>query len=122
MSRKIMLVDDDEDLVLALTTRLEAHGYRVVSASNGVEALPVVRQEKPDLMILDILMPEMDGVDLSETLRQDPETRDLPVLFLTALHRREDDHKGGVGPSNRIFAKPFDSREIIAKIEEILGN
>lgn len=90
MAKKILAVDDDPDILDALTLILESKGYEVIGASNGLEALDKIRQERPALMILDLLMPRMDGFEVYKTLQQPEwsEFRGMPVLILTSV--RED--------------------------------
>jgi CheY-like chemotaxis protein len=86
--RKILLVDDDPDLIRAMRTILESQNYRVIPARNGLEALDKVREEQPDLIILDLLMPELDGFGVCRELRENPEYSEhsqIPILILTAV-------------------------------------
>ncbi len=85
---KILLVDDDPDLIRAMRTILESQRYQVIPARNGLEALDKVREEKPDLIVLDLLMPELDGFDVCRELRGNPEYSEyseIPILILTAV-------------------------------------
>src|SRR5687767_12071103 len=83
-TQKILVVDDDEHILRSLSQYLELEDFNVVSASSGPEALKLFEQEKPDLLVLDVMMPGMDGFQVLETLRKNPDTAHVPVLMLTA--------------------------------------
>ncbi len=122
MAKTILVVDDENDLVEMVTEMLTENGYQVVSAFNGKEALRKVKITKPDLIILDVNMPQMDGAEVSLALKQNEATRNIPIIFLTALRTRED----GFGIEKNVggiptFAKPFDYDELLGKIREMLA-
>jgi DNA-binding response OmpR family regulator len=112
-----MVVDDEQRLVSVVKAYLEQEGFRVVTAANGREAIHVARQEKPDLIILDIMMPEMDGYDFLRFHRRE---RDTPVIMLTA--RVADDEKviGLELGADDYMTKPFKPRELIARVRAVL--
>ncbi len=83
--KKILLVDDERDFVMAARLFLESHGYEVAEAYNGMEALNLLRQERPDLIILDVLMPKLSGWDTLRTIQKDESLSSIPVLMLTSL-------------------------------------
>ncbi len=120
MPKKILVVDDEKEVVLALLKRLETHGYQATYAADAKEALRAVKKEKFDLIILDIMMPIMDGTELGRLLRDDPKTKDTPLIFLTALGSRWGPQGYDVAGPDIVFAKPFDSEELLAKIDELL--
>ena len=122
MAKTILIVDDETDIVEMLEDMLTETGYEVVSARNGKDALRKVKITKPDLVVLDINMPEMDGSEVSLALRQNEATKKIPIIFLTALRTRDD----GFGIEKNIggiptFAKPFDYDELLGKIRELLA-
>jgi CheY-like chemotaxis protein len=121
--RKILVVDDEDEIRKVLRLRLSSAGYEVLDADNGKTAIEVAKAQRPDLIILDILMPELDGMKASEIMKKDPATAKIPIIFLTALRSRDDEKRRGdkVG-ANLIFAKPFDHVKLLSKIEEILSN
>jgi DNA-binding response OmpR family regulator len=122
MRKKILIVDDEKDIVSVLAKRLETKGYKAISASNGKEALNIIKQNAVDLIILDIMMPVMDGTALAESLRDDPGTSGIPVIFLTALQTRQEQRaSAGLVGSRVIFAKPFNFEELVGKIKELTG-
>lgn len=121
MASKILVVDDEEDMVTVLLARLGEHGYETASASNGEQALGMILKEKFDLIILDILMPVMSGTELAQILKDNPDTQNIPVIFLTALGIRRKDIGYRLSGSGIVFTKPFDSAELISKIDELLA-
>ena len=117
---KILVVDDEEKNVKLLEARLIPHGYTVCTASNGEHALEQVRREQPDLIILDILMPGMDGFTVCKTLKDDPETRLIPVIIMTALGQKEDRIRGIEAGADDFLTKPADRDELMARIRTSL--
>ena len=117
MSKTIMVVDDEQRLVSLVESYLIQQGYNVVSANNGVEALQVARREKPDLSILDIMMPKMDGY---EFMREHRKETDTPIVLLTA--RVEDDERviGLELGADDYITKPFRPRELVARVRAVL--
>jgi len=117
MAQTILIVDDERRLVSLVQSYLTQDGFRVVTANNGREALAVARKEKPDLIILDIMMPEMNGYDF---MRQDRNERSTPIILLTA---RVDDEEKVVGlelGADDYMTKPFRPRELMARVHAVL--
>ncbi len=117
MTKTILVVDDEQRLVSLVQTYLTQEGFRVVTAGNGREALNVARDEKPDLIILDIMMPEMDGY---EFMRQHRAERNTPIILLTA---RVDDEERVIGlevGADDYVTKPFRPRELVARVRAVL--
>ncbi len=121
MPKKILVVDDEKDVTYLLIQRLKAYGYEAASASGGEAALKIIKKEGFDLIILDIMMPVMDGTELAQILRNGPTTKDIPLIFLTALGVKQKDTGYSVAGSDIIFTKPFDFKELARKIDEILS-
>ena len=117
MTQTIMVVDDEKRLVSLVESYLNQEGYRVVPAFNGREALSVAQREKPDLIILDLMMPEMDGHEFIETYRRDNST---PIILLTARVEEEEQVIGlGLGADDYV-TKPFRPRELMARVRAVL--
>lgn len=114
-----ILVADDEPQILDIVTRiLDGAGHQVQTAIDGEEALRRVYETHPDLVLLDIRMPRKDGATVAQQLRDDPSTRDIPVVFLTGLIRvSEADQRGGVTGRNLFLAKPFEASELLRMVE-----
>ena len=122
MLKKILIVDDEADVVEALEARLKAKRYSVTMAKSGREALMKAKEIGPDLVILDIMMPDMDGTEAARVLSDDNTTKDIPIIFLTALQTKEDEKKQGPGiGENVVFAKPFEFDKLLKKIKELIG-
>lgn len=117
-AKKILVVDDEEHVVAAIATNLQLEGYEVIPAYNGMEALEFVREEKPDLVVLDVMMPEMSGWEVLQSLKTDPATENLPVIMLTALSQDRDIEKGWELEANAYLTKPFDPAKLIRIVRE----
>lgn len=121
MTKKILVVDDDPDLVEVLGKRLKANRYQVVTAYDSEEGLEKARSESPDLIILDVMMPGMDGAAMAASLRENDSTSKIPVIFLTGIVEREEAEEQGHKIGGNIFiAKPFDTKELLAIIKNKL--
>jgi DNA-binding NarL/FixJ family response regulator len=118
--RRLLLIDDDPNLILLVKDYLEFRGYEVVTAENGREALEVLEQDIPDMIICDVMMPEMDGYQLVSTIRQDPKTSWIPVLFLSAKGQSQDRVKGLNIGADVYMVKPFEPEELVAQVESSL--
>ncbi len=118
--RRLMLVDDDPNLILLVRDYLEFRGYEVITAKNGIEALELLKNDVPDLMICDIMMPEMDGYTLVKIIREDPLSNWIPVLFLSAKGQSQDKVKGLNTGADVYIVKPFEPEELVAQVESSL--
>ena len=118
--RRLLLIDDDPNLILLVKDYLEFRGYEVITAENGREALEVLEQETPDMIICDVMMPEMDGYSLVSAIRQDPKTSWIPVLFLSAKGQSQDRVKGLNIGADVYMVKPFEPEELVAQVESSL--
>ena len=119
-NKRLLLIDDDPNLILLVKDYLEFRGYEVITADNGREALCVLEQEVPDMIICDVMMPEMDGYALVEQVRQDPRTSWIPVLFLSAKGQSQDKVKGLNTGADVYMVKPFEPEELVAQVESSL--
>jgi len=117
---RILLVDDEPNIIKALTARLEANHYEVVSASNGLEGLEEVRKGKPDLILLDINMPEMDGYSFVKALKREETMNSPPIIVLTARGDKMKDLFAIEG-FQQYLVKPFDNKELLEKVKKHLG-
>jgi DNA-binding NarL/FixJ family response regulator len=118
--KRLLVVDDDPNLVLLVKDYLEFRGYEVVAASNGLEALEVMRRSTPDLIICDVMMPEMDGYTFVQTLRSDRATDWIPVIFLSARGQTADRVRGLNTGADAYLVKPFEPEELVAQVEATL--
>lgn len=121
MPKRILVVDDEKDVVSVLLQRLKSCGYGAASAGDGEEALRMIKNERFDLIILDIMMPAMDGTELARILKDDPKTKKIPLIFLTALGTKKDNAGYTLAGSEIVFAKPFDFKVLEGKIGELLS-
>jgi len=118
--KTILVIDDEEAIVLLLETILGIYGYRCVSCSSPKEAMGMARDVKPDLIILDIAMPEIDGYEVCVSLKSEPATRNIPVIMVTALALIQDKKKGLECGADGFIFKPFDPMVVINEIERLL--
>ena len=117
---KILIVDDESQFIDMLQIILEANEYEVISANDGEEGLEKARSEKPDLIILDLMMPVMDGYMMLKKLRKDEQIKDIPVILCTAKSHRDDKENGLKAGADAYIKKPFEPPELLTKIEELL--
>ncbi|MBD2311366.1 response regulator transcription factor [Desertifilum sp. FACHB-1129] len=118
--KQLLLIDDDPNLILLVRDYLEFRGYQVLTAENGREALEVLEHTIPDMIICDVMMPEMDGYSLVEHVRQDARTSWIPVLFLSAKGQSADRVKGLNKGADVYMVKPFEPEELVAQVESSL--
>jgi adenylate cyclase len=119
--RPLILAVDDEPANLALLNKLlKHHGYDVVEADDGPSALDAITEHHPDLVCLDVMMPRLDGIEVCQRLRSQPEHAGLPILLLTALNRPEDKVRGLEAGANDFLSKPFDESELSARVSSLL--
>ncbi len=119
---KILVVDDEEHIVMILKDSLEFSGFQVVTALNGEEALVSVDQEKPDLLVLDIGMPKLDGWEVCRRLKGSEATRHIPIIILTAYAQTSDQKKGLSLGADRFITKPCDLTFLVEEINSLLAN
>ncbi len=119
--KRLLLVDDDPNLILLVKDYLEFRGYEVSSADNGRIALEQLQEELPDLIICDVMMPEMDGYTFVESVREEPRTSWIPVIFLSAKGQSQDRIKGLNIGADVYMVKPFEPEELIAQVESSLA-
>ena len=119
--KKILLVDDEQDMVYVVKIRLEVDGFTVVTAGDGQEGLDKARQENPDLIILDLMLPKLDGYKVCRMLKFDEKYRNIPVILYTARGQETDEKLGYEVGADAYITKPFDPQKLLAKIHELLN-
>ncbi len=117
----VLVPDDDEDIRSLVAFRLERAGYEVVAARDGEEALDVARERRPDLAILDVMMPKLTGVDVTRRLRSDAATSGIPVILLTARVQEADVARGFEAGADDYIKKPFSPQELRARVAAMLA-
>ena len=117
---RILAVDDEPNIVRLIQVNLERHGYQVDTASNGVQALEKIRANRPDLVVSDVMMPEMDGFELLSTIKRDPALEDLPIIMLTAKTQDKNVMEGYSRGADMYLTKPFNPAELLAFVKRIL--
>lgn len=117
---RILVVDDDREIVRLVKSYLERAGYTVISAYNGESALHILRRENPDLLVLDLMLPDRDGWDLTRLIRKDSTLADIPIIMLTARVEDSDKIVGLEIGADDYITKPFNPREVVARIRALL--
>lgn len=117
----VLVADDEPDILELVCIRIEQFGYQVLQARDGVEALTTARREKPDLCVLDVMMPGLDGHGVARELRATPELAGVPILMLTARASAEDEVAGLTAGADAYMAKPFTNRELRSHVEHLLS-
>ena len=120
MSKKILLVDDEKDMVETVAMRLEANGYQVIKAYDGSEGLEKAKKEKPDLIILDLMLPKMDGYKICGLLKADARYSKIPVIMFTARAQEADKKMGEEVGADAYITKPFEPHVLVEKMRELL--
>ena len=119
MPKKILAVDDEKHIVRLVQINLQKEGYEVVTATNGREAVEAVAQHKPDLIVMDVMMPELDGFGALQLLKENPETAGIPVIMLTAKAQDADVFKGWQSGADLYLTKPFNPSELLTFVKRI---
>ncbi len=119
--KKILIVDDEQDIVESLKFILEVSGYTCYCAYNGEDGLKLAKEIMPDLIILDVMMPKINGYKISRLLKYDNKYKDIPIIMLTARSQNEDKLIGEETGVNEYLTKPFELDQIVKKVEEYLG-
>ncbi len=117
----VLVADDDHDILTLVSFRLERAGYDVVAARDGEEALRLALERVPDLAVLDVMMPKLDGYEVTARLRQNTATRRMPVILLTARVQEADIARGFEAGADDYVTKPFSPQELGARVQAILG-
>jgi DNA-binding response OmpR family regulator len=120
-SKKILVVDDEVDLVKTIRFSLETEGYKVMTSHNGEDALNQARKENPDLILLDLMLPKLDGYKVCRLLKFDERYKHIPILMLTAKTQEKDKVLGMETGADEYITKPFDMDELMEKIKSYLS-
>jgi len=118
---RILIVDDEPNIVLALELLMKREGYEIQSVDDGQKAFDAVREFRPDLIILDIMMPKMDGYEVCQRIRADASLKDISIIMLTAKGREVEREKGIALGADYYITKPFSTREVMMRIKDILS-
>jgi two-component system, OmpR family, alkaline phosphatase synthesis response regulator PhoP len=121
MRRRILVVEDDPDQLELIRLSLKTAGFAIGTAANGIEALLKTRSVTPDLIVLDLMLPGLNGFDICETLRMDPSTAGVPIIMLTGLSGQFNRIAGMESGASDYLLKPFDPQELVAKVRLLLG-
>jgi len=119
--KKILIVDDEEDLIDMVSLRLESYGYQVIRASDGQEGLDKARNENPDLIILDLMLPKIDGYKVCRMLKFDEKYKKIPVILFTARTQAADMKLGEEVGADAYLTKPFEPNMLLTKISQLLN-
>jgi len=116
-----MVVDDEENLLFLLNKILESEGFDVITADNGRECLELLKKEKPDMILLDMMMPGITGIDVAEAIRSNPKTRNMKIIFLTVVKSNEirKDRLKKIKALDYI-EKPFDNKDLVRRVKKIV--
>ncbi len=121
MSKTILLAEDEPHIVTAVSYLLKRAGFQTLTATDGQQALDMALAESPDVLVLDLMMPKLDGYEVLRRLRADPQGEKLPVLMLTAKSQGIDREKAFECGADRYMTKPFANAELVAMVEELAG-
>jgi len=119
--RLVLIADDDEDVLALVRATIERSGHEVMAVGDGAAALSAMAERRPDLAVLDIAMPELDGLEVLRRLRADDETRDLPVILLTAQAQAADVERGFATGASAYVRKPFSPRDLATRVDDLLA-
>lgn len=120
-THKLLIADDEPNILISLEFLMQREGYEVILARDGQEALDAIARDKPDLVLLDVMMPIKTGFDVCHEVRAMDGVRDTPILMLTAKGRDTDVAKGMALGANAYMTKPFSTRELVQKVQQMLG-
>lgn len=121
MGKKILLTDDEPNIVKVVSVRLKAAGYEVVAAYDGEEAMQQVKAEKPDLILLDLMLPKIDGYKVCQMLKADPHYQHIPVILFSAKAQVTDKEMGREYGADGYIAKPFQPQQLLETIRNLLA-
>ena len=118
---RILIADHDSDNLKILSLKLTSHGMEVIEAKNGEEALRLIRQEKPDAAILDVMMPKLSGFKVTRLIKFDSKLKQIPIILLTARAQEKDKNLGGEMGADLYITKPYDPERILQEVRRLVG-
>jgi CheY-like chemotaxis protein len=121
MSKHILVVDDEPDIVTTVAMALELEGYKVRTAANGSEAMEQIRSFAPDLVIIDMVLPEISGQEVARWMKESPEYRHIPVILITALAQKSEKEAFSKDAIDCCLIKPFDLKQLEKKVKDLLS-
>lgn len=121
MGKKVLVIDDEPFILMMVEDKLQRAGFEVVTLSESINAVKVVENERPDLIILDWMMPEVSGIELCRKLKSEPDLLDIPIFMLTAKGQEEDEKLGFKCGVTRYITKPFSPKALLEMVQEELG-
>ena len=116
MVKRILFIEDEPDIVMLMQTRLKSQGYEFLSAFDGEEGLKMVQEEKPDLILLDVVMPKIDGLTVCRRLKADPQTKHIPIIIVSASGGKDLPERCLAAGADDVVIKPFEAQELLDKI------
>ncbi len=120
-AKKILLADDDLTMQQTMSVRLEIEGYEVISAQDGEDAIQKARKEKPALIIMDLMMPKINGYEACQMLKFDEDCKNIPIIVLSALDRQDEKEKALEAGADSYFIKPFDLASLVDKVRQFVS-
>jgi DNA-binding response OmpR family regulator len=119
--KKVIVIDDEAFILMMIEDKLKKAGFKVITLRESINAMPIIKSERPDLIILDWMMPELSGIELCNMLKSDSETTDIPIFMLTAKGQVTDEQLGLKCGVTRYITKPFSPKALLEMIEETIG-
>ena len=120
-AKKILVIEDDMVTQRVVSVRLEINGYNVITAEDGEEGLKKAREQNPDLLILDLMLPKMNGYEVCRMLKFDDKHKNIPIIILSSLDQQDEREKAVKAGADAVFIKPFDLELLLAKIKSFIG-
>lgn len=121
MSQHVLIVDDEQNITISVEFLMKREGYQVSVANDGENGLEMIRELKPDLVLLDVMMPRMNGFEVCEAVRKDPDLAGVKIVMLTAKGRSAEIEKGINLGADDYIPKPFSTRDLVKRVQELLG-
>ena len=119
--KRILLIEDEQDMAVMIGIRFEAAGYYVCMVGDGKGGLEAAKRDMPDLIVLDLMLPGIDGYEICSALKGDEKYRKIPIVILTAKAQKQDIERGLASGADAYMVKPFDPQELLAKVAELIG-